>query len=222
VTLACEFDHVLIGCPSLEEATAWFEATTGNAPQPGGSHPRRGTRNALLPLTGETYLELLAPDPLQSLSSTGRVACEALNAPAFCWWALRARDLPAIRDALASSGVDCSGLLTGSRETSSGETLHWSMLMTRDEDLGCQLPFFIDWGEKPQHPGMQPPAGEIAAMVFCGPGASRLAGLLESIGLQDDRVHCEDGPAWDQRLDLVIAGQRHSIAGPGKRLPPMS
>jgi hypothetical protein len=222
VTPTCELDHILIGCASLEEATRWFEASTGVALQPGGSHPGRGTRNALLPLSGETYLELLAPDPLQAASSVGRAESENLDAPAFCWWALRTRNLPAIKDVLTASGVSCSEPLTGSRETADGESLQWSMLMTGDEALGCQLPFFIDWGDKPQHPGMQPPVGEIAALEFHGPGARRLGEILGHVGLQSDLVHCEDGPAWDQRLDLVIAGQRHSIAGPGKRLPAMS
>lgn len=221
MTPTCELDHILIGCPSLEEASRWFEASAGVAPQPGGSHPGRGTRNALLPLTGETYLELLAPDPLQASSSTGRVQSERLNAPAFCWWALRTRNLSEIKDVLTASGVSCSELLTGSRETADGETLQWGMLMTSDEDLGCQLPFFIDWGEKPQHPGMLPPAGEVAALTFRGPGARRLAELLERIGLRSDRVRCEVDPAWDQCLDLVIDGRRHRIAGPGERLPSM-
>jgi hypothetical protein len=222
VTPTCELDHILIGCPSLEEASRWFTATTGSATQPGGSHPGRGTRNALLPLAGETYLELLAPDPLQASSSTGRAESETLNAPAFCWWALRTRDLREIKKALESSGVACSELLTGHRETDTGKTLQWSMLMTSDKELQCQLPFFIDWGENPQHPGVQPPAGEIASLTFRGPEAKRLAGLLEHIGLQSDRVRCEVDQAWDQCLDLVIAGQCLSIAGPGKRLPPMS
>ncbi|MEQ9270129.1 MAG: VOC family protein [Haliea sp.] len=221
MTLTCELDHILIGCPSLDDAVHGFEATTGTAPQLGGSHPGYGTRNALLPLAGETYLELLAPDPHQASNSPGRAECEKLHEPAFCWWALRSRDLPAIRDALTSCGVICSDLFTGSRETPEGVTLHWSLLMTRDEDLGCQLPFFIDWGAQPQHPGIQPPVGKVAALDFCGPGVRRLAGLLESIGLQDDRVHYKPGPVWDQTIDIVFNGQRHCINGPRKRLPPL-
>ncbi|MEQ8801250.1 MAG: VOC family protein [Haliea sp.] len=219
---SCEIDHVLIGCPSLADAIRWFETTTCASPRHGGSHPRRGTRNALLPLSGEAYLELLAPDSAQAARSVGRDESEKLTAPAFCWWALRSSDLPTIQDTLATCGVACSEILAGIRQTSDGKTLEWSMLMTLDDELGSQLPFFLDWGDETLHPGKRDPAGEIASLTFSGPAASRLAEILSRVGLRDTVVHCETRASWQQHLELVLAGHRHTIAGPGYRMPSLS
>ncbi|MEQ8515632.1 MAG: VOC family protein [Chromatocurvus sp.] len=219
MTLSCEIDHVLIGCPSLDDANLWFESSTGVKPQHGGSHPDRGTCNALVSLTGKTYLELIAPDATQSARSVARNESEKLTAPAFCWWALRTIDLPGTRDVLVSRGVTCSDVLHGSRMTLDGLTLNWKLLMTTDDDLGCQLPFFISWENEDQHPGAQAPAGSIEALTFCGPHAGRLEEILNAVGLNAGTIQCTTGATSQQHLDLLLGGAIHTIQGADALLP---
>lgn len=222
MTPSCEIDHVLIACPSLEDASLWFESTTGVKPQPGGSHPERGTCNALASLTGATYLELIAPDATQSSRSVARDESEKLTNPAFCWWALRTSDLPGTRDILVSCGVTCSEILHGSRNTLDGLTLNWTLLMTADDDLGCQLPFFISWENEAQHPGAQAPVGSIDGLTFCGPQATRLEEILKAVGLKAGTVQCTISATSRQRLDLLLGGAVHTIQGADALLPSLN
>jgi hypothetical protein len=222
MALSCEIDHVLIGCPSLDDANRWFESSTGVKPLPGGSHPDRGTCNALVALAGGTYLELIAPDATQSARSVARNESEKLTAPAFCWWALRTGDLPRTRDVLVNSGVTCSDILHGSRKTPDGLTVNWKLLMTADDDLGCQLPFFISWGNEALHPGAQAPVGSIDALTFCGPQATRLEEILNAVGLQAGTVQCTTSATSRQRLDLMLGGAMHTIQGADALLPSLN
>ncbi|EED34951.1 conserved hypothetical protein [Luminiphilus syltensis NOR5-1B] len=222
MTLSCEIDHVLIGCPSLDDANLWFENCTGVKPQPGGSHPGRGTCNALVSLTGETYLELIAPDATQSARSVARNECEKLTAPAFCWWALRTDDLSGTRDILVSSGVTCSDILHGSRKTPDGLTVNWKLLMTADDDLGCHLPFFISWANETQHPGAKQSAGSIDRLTFCGPQAMRLKEILKAVGLKAGTIDYFASETPRQRLDLRFRETMFTVLGADALLPSLS
>ncbi|MEI4470685.1 VOC family protein [Frigidibacter sp. MR17.24] len=62
-------DHLAVTAPSLEEGVAAVEAALGLALAPGGRHPLMATWNRLLGL-GDSYLEVIAPDP--SVPGPGR------------------------------------------------------------------------------------------------------------------------------------------------------
>jgi hypothetical protein len=150
-------DHIIYATPDLDRAIEEIEALTGVAPVRGGSHPGRGTRNALLSLGPDTYIEILAPDPAQSadalalahdrIPATGRI----IN------WAAKCNDLEAALETAGAGGLDLGSIEPMSRSLPSGSRLDWRL--TRGDLLGGGLvPFLIDWGQSP-HPALTAPAG---------------------------------------------------------------
>ena len=93
-------DHLLLGAPDLERGIEWVERLTGVRAVVGGSHPGRGTRNALLSLGARQYVEIIAPDPAQS-GSTPTLDLKALPEPRLVNWAAATADIDALARARA-------------------------------------------------------------------------------------------------------------------------
>jgi hypothetical protein len=150
-------DHVIVGCRDLYEGIAYIEKFSGYRAEPGGSHPGRGTRNALLNLGHHAYLEILAPDPTQpQLQWHKEIA--SLAEPQLIGFALRQKELDKFAKLLRERGVECVGPIPGLRTRPTGQTYHWQTLILAD-DLHGNLPFFIDWADDSAHPSADAPVG---------------------------------------------------------------
>lgn len=160
-------DHILLGCSDLDDGIAYLEALSGYLAVPGGSHPGRGTRNALLKLGSHSYLEIIAPDPQQE-NLAWFEELPSLSEPQLVGFAVRHRNLQAHAAALREKGIVCLGLTPGSRVRPDGKLLRWKTL-TYQDDRGGLLPFFIEWDEYSPHPSSDAP-GELALLSFSRTG----------------------------------------------------
>ena len=195
--MSARIDHFMYAVPSLEEGVAWATETFGVAPAYGGEHVGLGTCNTLLSL-GDTYLEIIAPDPRQTLDGTLGERFAALEGGGMVTWAVQGQ-LADIAAVLADQGVDTSGPNRTERRTAEGDLLVWELLFPTGTAWGARMPFFIDWLECPHPSTTNPPAGELIDLRITTPDAQALSKVLGAIGLTPN---VEDG---DPSIDVRIA-----------------
>jgi glyoxalase-like protein len=193
-------DHLLLGVPDLEAGMKWFEEKTGVRPVAGGSHPGRGTRNALISLGGRHYLEIIAPDPAQTeVENELAASLKKLTAPRLVTWAAASTDLAATISRLDAEKVAHSPAAPGSRKRSDGRVLAWQTVGIQSE-LGEMLPFFIDWGTT-VHPSVDAPAGaRLLALTFRHPKPEALTAELARLGIAAE-VKQSDQPGLSARIE---------------------
>jgi hypothetical protein len=144
-------DHLVLAVPDLARSVQSFTQRTGVAPAPGGSHPGLGTANFLVGLGGQSYLEIIGPDPDQPEPDQPRpFRIDAVGEPRIVTWAMRSTDLDAQIARARHGGFDPGDARAMSRRTPAGDLLAWRLTMPR-LDLGGLVPFLIDWGDTP-HP----------------------------------------------------------------------
>ncbi|MWP36185.1 VOC family protein [Rhodobacter sphaeroides] len=174
-----QLDHVAIAATDLAEGTALVEAALGLSMGPGGAHPLMATHNRLLGL-GDSYLEVIAPDPA------------ALRPPFPRWfdldrfegrprpsnWILRCADLDAALALLPEAGRPL--------ELRRGD-LRWRMAVPEDGRLPFDnlFPALIEWQGSP--PSLPDAGLRLARIEIRHPEAPALARRLAP-HLSDDRV----------------------------------
>ncbi|MFT5441041.1 MAG: hypothetical protein ACI8W3_000081 [Myxococcota bacterium] len=158
-----ELDHLVYFVPSLAEAIVEFQNCLGVAPHEGGRHEGMGTHNAILPLAGTKYVELIAKDPTAPTPNQPRpFGLDALTAPRLITWAARTSDIDAATARSRNAGYDPGIILPMSRKEPGGAELRWKLsLPTSPESMigDGLVPFIIDWGNTP-HPAHATSNGE--------------------------------------------------------------
>jgi len=152
-------DHLVYSTPDLERSVLELESRLGLRAMPGGQHPGRGTRNALLALSDTAYLELVGPDPSQPQPAGPRwFAIDSLEAPRLVTWAVKEPDLYARVARARAGGVTLGAVVSGSRERADGARLRWQFTDPETIVADGIVPFFIDW-EDSRHPASAAPRG---------------------------------------------------------------
>ena len=180
-------DHLLLGCSDLDQGIAFVEESTGVRPAMGGVHPGRGTRNALLALGPQRYLEVIAPDPKQhDVHASGADLPKLLSqlaAPQLVEWAVHTLNIAAVAERLREAGVAFHGPTPGSRARPDGKMLHWQTLNLNNDRDGL-LPFFIEWGAETVHPSVDAPSGcTLESFAVVSPDSAALAAEFQKLGI---------------------------------------
>jgi len=143
-------DHLMLGASDLSLGKTWIENQFELPVMDGGRHPGQGTRNALLGLAEDCYLEVIAPDPAQVLAGTLGAQLLRYKTPRLRTFAVRCSNFEDLVPRLAGFGFG-HRILEMSRETVGGGELSWRLLFVSDHPYSARMPFFIDWGQSP-HP----------------------------------------------------------------------
>jgi hypothetical protein len=154
-------DHLVYAVPDLDAGVADLEHRLGVRATPGGQHPGRGTRNALVALGPESYLEILAPDPTQPAPAGGRWFGVDPAAPArLAGWAAKGADLTRLAASAQARGVPLGPVVAGSRQRPDGVMLRWTLTDPGVSPTLSLIPFFIDWSDSP-HPAATASRGPV-------------------------------------------------------------
>jgi Glyoxalase-like domain len=180
-----QVDHLVYAVPDLDRAIEDLEKRLGVRAAPGGRHSGEGTRNALIGLGTDSYLEILAPDPDQPLPSRSLwLGLEGRKTPRLTAWAVKGRHLEALVHRAQESGVRLGHVEAGSRRRPDGSLLQWEFTDPHTVVAEGLVPFFIDWGSS-AHPASAAPAGvSLLALRAEHPRPAGVTALLRGLGLQ--------------------------------------
>lgn len=121
----------------------------GVAAVDGGVHPRFGTRNVILPLLGDRYLEVVEvlDHPASDKAPFGQVV-RARSEAGGGWlgWVVSVDDITQQEQRLGRESV------VGNRHRPDGVELRWKQLGVKGLQSDPQLPFFVEWDKDVPHP----------------------------------------------------------------------
>lgn len=123
----------------------------GVAPVDGGVHPRFGTRNVVLPLAHDRYVEIVEclDHPASDKAPFGQ-AVKARSASGGGWlgWVVAVDDIAAVEKRLGRQAVD------GNRRRPDGLELRWRQIGVKGLMSDPQLPYYIQWADAEVHPSL--------------------------------------------------------------------
>ncbi|MCA0306481.1 MAG: VOC family protein [Actinobacteria bacterium] len=141
-------DHLTfaVGSAGLAAETERLGALLGERFRDGGFHPRFGTRNHILPLADDRYLEVVEvlEHPAAEKAAFGQ-AVRARSEMGGGWlgWVVSVDDLAPFEERLEREAV------TGSRHFPDGRLLEWRQIGVKGLISDPQLPYFIKWDSDP-------------------------------------------------------------------------
>jgi hypothetical protein len=177
-------DHLVYATPDLNAGIARLEKLLGIRATPGGQHPGRGTRNALVAVGPRAYIEIIGPDPEQPKPAEPRpFGIDTLFEPRLVTWAANTTDLPRVSTLSSQAGIPLGELASGSRRRPDGLLLTWNYTNPRTVVADGIVPFFIDWGTTPHPAASATSGGRLVALRAEHPDADRVRAQLARLGL---------------------------------------
>jgi len=145
-------DHLsyAAGPDGLVGTTRRLSSVLGQQFTDGGVHPRFGTRNMVLPLDNDHYLEVVAvlDHPASDKALFGQVV-RARSEAGGGWlaWVIAVDDISHVESRLGRRAVP------GSRHRPDGFELRWQQIGIKGLQADPQLPFFVEWQiDSHEHP----------------------------------------------------------------------
>ncbi|WP_370890628.1 VOC family protein [Janibacter sp. GXQ6167] len=144
-------DHVSYAAEhsGLQATAARLGESIGVTPIDGGIHPRFGTRNMILPLAHERYIEVVEvlDHPSADKAPFGQVVrARSESGGGWVGWVVRVEDLEPVEKRLSRNAV------AGNRRMPDGREFKWQQIGIKGTMADPQLPFFVKWDADSPHP----------------------------------------------------------------------
>ncbi len=146
-------DHVSYAAEhdGLQATAERLAKLIGVEPVDGGVHPRFGTRNVILPLAHERYVEVVEclDHPASDKAPFGQ-AVKSRSEAGGGWlgWVIRVDDIALLETRLGRESVE------GNRHRPDGVELRWRQIGVKGLMSDPQLPFYIEWADPSLHPSV--------------------------------------------------------------------
>ncbi len=146
-------DHIVYSVLNLEKAMDDLEVKLGIRPTFGGYHKSQGTKNALLNLGNDCYLEILAIDRTnKDIKSPRWMGVDLITEPKITRWAIKSEDIKRDSQTIKRYDKSMGEIFQGSRVTGSGDLLAWKMILPLANPDIELIPFMVDWSDSAFHP----------------------------------------------------------------------
>lgn len=187
-------DHLVFaaGPEGLAETAQWLGERLGTRFVDGGFHPRFGTRNQVLPMTGGQYLEVVGvlDHPAADKAPFGQaVRARTEQGGGWLGWVVAVDDLDPLEQRLGRPAIE------GQRHLPDGELLCWHQIGILNLIDDPQLPFFIRWDSAP---GLHPSSGGREVELLKIEIAGRADRVDEWLGGHSERVLSDVDIAWTE------------------------
>ncbi|MDO1582591.1 VOC family protein [Rhizobium oryzicola] len=196
-------DHFIYGGASIELIEADVRSRFGVAPQAGGSHQGRGTRNSFIHVewddeTNNCFLELIGPDLMQGGKGAVGTYFKAFPKPRLDGFSVWTPDIEVTKRLLQQEGFTIRPE-PFTRMRPDGILLSWNVIHVEGHDLGKFIPFFMDRSPEDGPASTATPGCSLLAFRVRHPQAERLNLAYRAMGL---RVIAE--PSKNPSLELSL------------------
>lgn len=150
---AMRVDHVSYASESdgLKATAARLSKLIGAQAVDGGVHPRFGTRNIVIPLADDRYVEVVEvlDHPASDKAPFGQaVRARSLDGGGWLGWVVAVDDIHLVEQRLGRDAV------VGNRHRPDGTELRWRQLGIKGLLADPQVPYFIEWDDMMVHPSV--------------------------------------------------------------------
>jgi hypothetical protein len=178
-------DHLIYAAPDLDQGIQEMERLLGRRAAVGGRHPDFGTRNALLGLGPQTYIEIIAPDPGLAGPPRGRLfGLDRLEHPRLVTWVLRDEAIETRAAAARKAGLALGEVQQGSRVRPDGVVVSWKVTDPYAMPLDGTVPFLIAWGATPHPAASLAAAGQLLELKAEHPQPQAVQAAFDALGVE--------------------------------------
>jgi hypothetical protein len=200
-------DHLVYATPELDIGIREVEDLLGIRATPGGQHPGRGTRNAIVALGAAAYLEIIGPDANQPTPTSPRwFGIDNLERSTLVTWAAKTDHVDRTHRVAVANGIPIGEVRSGTRRRSDGVLLSWRLTEPANDTHDGVIPFFIDWGASP-HPSQTSAQGAMLTELRAEhPDCERVQRALRMLGL-----HMAVTPGPRPALIAIVDGRHGHV-----------
>lgn len=146
-------DHLVYCVHDLDVSIEHFYEAYGLKATIGGKHANQGTRNALINLGNNCYLELLAIDKEnKSIARNRWMGIDLLQVDKFTRWAMGSSQIDSLSKSLREYNEILGQSIQGERLKPDGTLLSWKMTVPASHPEVELMPFLIDWSDSVSYP----------------------------------------------------------------------